>query len=326
MAISDGPGNEMQISVIIPTKNGAEQLRELLASLKTQSLQPDQVLVIDSSSSDSTTSVAREYGAELLEIEEREFDHGGTRSFGAQTARGDILIFLTQDALPADQNLLKNLVAPLRESSDICLSYARQLPSFNATDIAAHLRFFNYPEQPEIRAFDDRARLGLQCVFTSNSCSAYRKSSLKEIGYFETGLIFGEDSCAAGRLLENGLRIAYAADAKVYHSHDYSISDEFCRYFDIGVFHTNQKWLLDLYGGTGGRGLDYVRSGCSYLAKRRRYGLIGEFMVRVVFKFTAYRLGCMHRKLPTKLCAKMSLNSNWWDNGPDGPSVEQQEI
>lgn len=303
----------MSISIIIPTRNGSDTLRELLAALTIQSRQADEILVIDSDSDDDTVETAASYGAVVHKIELNNFDHGGTRTMAARMAQGDILVFLTQDVLPASPAMLENLTAPISNSDDVSLSYGRQLPSFQATEIAAHLRNFNYPSESLVKTFADRQKLGFQTVFVSNSCAAYRHSSLAEIGYFEADLIFGEDSCAAGRLLENGGKIAYSAEAAVYHSHNYSWSEEFCRYFDIGVFHDSQKWLLDSYGGAGGRGLDYTQSGLTYLWGRRSYRMIGDFMVRVGLKFCGYRLGRTHRLLPSKLAAKLSMNQGWWN-------------
>ncbi|MGI9536116.1 MAG: glycosyltransferase family 2 protein [Desulfocapsaceae bacterium] len=302
-----------KISIIIPTRNGSETLRELLASLTIQSCQADEILVIDSDSEDDTPETAVGYGAVVHKIELKSFDHGGTRTMAARMAQGDILVFLTQDVLPASPTMLEELIAPIRDIDDVSLSYGRQLPSFQATEIAAHLRNFNYPSESQVKTYADRQKLGFQTVFVSNSCAAYRRSSLADIGYFEADLIFGEDSCAAGRLLENGGKIVYSANATVYHSHNYSWSEEFCRYFDIGVFHDSQKWLLDSYGGTGGRGLDYTQSGITYLWRRRSYRMIGDFMVRVGLKFCGYRFGRTHRLLPTKLAAKLSMNQGWWE-------------
>ena len=303
----------MSISIIIPTRNGSDTLRELLAALTIQSCQADEILVIDSDSEDDTVETALSYGAVVHKIELKSFDHGGTRTKAARMVQGDILVFLTQDVLPASPAMLEKLIAPIRDSDDISLSYGRQLPSFQATEIAAHLRNFNYPSESLVKTFADRQKLGFQTVFVSNSCAAYRQSSLAEIDYFEANLIFGEDSCAAGRLLENGGKIVYSAEAAVYHSHNYSLSEEFCRYFDIGVFHDSQKWLLDSYGGAGGRGLDYTQSGLRYLWRRRSYRMIGDFMVRVGLKFCGYRLGRTHRLLPSTLAAKFSMNQGWWN-------------
>ena len=303
----------MSVSIIIPTRNGSTTLRELLAGLTIQSLQADEIIVIDSGSEDDTVAVAASYGARIHSIDPGSFDHGATRTKAGKMACGEILVYMTQDVLVASRDMIENLTAPFRETDGICLSYGRQLPSFQATEISAHLREFNYPNESHVRSFADRDRYGFKTVFVSNSCAAYLHSDLAEIGYFESDLIFGEDSCAAGRLLEKGGKIAYSSDAVVYHSHNYSWREDFHRYFDIGVFHQSQKWLLESYGGAGGRGLDYIRSGLTYLWRRRSYGMIGDFMVRVGVKFLAYRLGRIHRLLPVSVAAQLSMNKSWWE-------------
>ncbi|MBT8345459.1 MAG: glycosyltransferase family 2 protein [Desulfofustis sp.] len=303
----------MSVSIIIPTRNGSTTLRELLAGLTIQSIQADEIIVIDSGSEDDTVEVAASYGALIHSIDPCSFDHGETRTKAGKMAAGEILVFLTQDVLVASSDTIERLIAPFRETEEICLSYGRQLPSFQASEIAAHLREFNYPNESHVRSFADRQKYGFQTVFVSNSCAAYRHSDLADIGYFESDLIFGEDSCAAGRLLEKGGKIAYSADAVVYHSHNYSWNEDFYRYFDIGVFHQSQNWLLESYGSTGGRGLDYIRSGLAYLWRRRSYGMIGDFMVRVGLKFLGYRLGRIHHRLPVSVATQLSMNKSWWE-------------
>ncbi|MBE0586213.1 MAG: glycosyltransferase family 2 protein [Desulfofustis sp.] len=301
-----------KIAVVIPTRNGADTLRELLAALRIQTRYPNEILVIDSASEDDTVAVAEGYGATVHHIAARDFDHGGTRSLGAKMTDAEILIYFTQDVLPADRTVLERLVAPLHQQRAIAMSYGRQLPAFDADELAAHLRRFNYPAQPAIREFSDRQRLGLATVFASNSCAAYRRSALAEVGFFPAGLIFGEDTWVAGRLLERGYKIAYAADAAVYHSHNYRREEEFRRYFDIGVLHETENWLLATYGGTAGRGLSYLRSGIIELSKRRSYSVIAEFMVRVALKWIGYQLGRRFRLLPHGVATRFSLNKIWW--------------
>jgi len=312
----------MRISIVIPTRNGEQQLRELLAALKLQTLVPDEIIVIDSSSTDGTVAVAGEYGAHVKIIEQSSFDHGSTRTTGARMAENDIVVYLTQDVLPRNRSLLEHLVAPLAASPAVGVTYGRQLPSFDASEIAAHLRLFNYPETSATRSFSDRNSLGLKTVFASNSCAAYRKSALGDIGYFPGGLIFGEDSWAAGRLLEAGFELAYVAEAEVYHSHNYSWTEDFSRYFDIGVFHQDQRWLIETFGGAERRGLAYIRSGITYLCNRRKYSMLGDFMVRVGVKFIGYRLGRLHKIIPRSLASRLSMNSNWWHK--DAERLNQQ--
>lgn len=301
-----------KISVIIPTKNGAETLKELLAMLSIQSLQAHEVLVVDSSSEDETIDLANKSGADTFVIPDQEYDHGGTRAMMAQKAKGDFLVFLTQDAIPAGSDAMKNLIAPLLKDSKIAVSYGRQLPGFNANIFATHLRLFNYPDNSYVRGYQDRLQFGLRTVFTSNSFAAYRKTSLEEVNYFKNGLIFGEDTCTVGKLLLKGYKVAYVSEAEVYHSHNYTLTDEFKRSFDIGVLHTTEDWLLDTYGRAEGEGLRYILSEFSYLIEKKKLLLLPLAVIRILAKFLGYKLGRWYQFLPSPIIVNCSLHKLWW--------------
>ncbi|MGI9568661.1 MAG: glycosyltransferase family 2 protein [Desulfobulbia bacterium] len=299
-------------SVIIPTLNGVTDLQELLSSFRIQTAKPRKIFVVDSSSTDNTVEVARQYGAEVMVIERDTFDHGGTRTMASNRTSAEILVFLTQDVLPAHRSVLENLVQPLITDSAVAASYGRQLPCFDAHEAARHLRMFNYPDTSCLKDYSDRKQLGLSTVFISNSCAAYNKKNLEEVGFFRDGLIFGEDTCTVGRLLENGYKVAYVAEAAVYHSHNYSWSEEFKRYFDIGVLHSTEKWLLETYGTAEKRGVNYIKSGVSYFSSRRKYSLIGDFMVRVLLKYAGYQFGRRYYLLPEHIVPGLSMHRKWW--------------
>ena len=300
------------ISVLIPTCNASTTLAELLAVLARQTVQPDEILVVDSSSDDDTAVIATQYGAKVTVIDRQLFDHGGTRSEMARMARGDLLVFFTQDAIPATRDALARLLEPLTEDDEIAVAYGRQLPGSDATWIAASLRRFNYPEQSSILGFEDRASHGLKTVFVSNSFAAYRKEALAEAGYFKNGLIFGEDTCTVGRLLERGFRIAYVSEAKVYHSHNYSLSEDFRRSFDIGVLHAMENWLIETYGRAEGVGFRFVRQQLRELSKQGRISLMAEVLTRTVLKYCGYLLGRSFRKIPARFLPRLSMHSSWW--------------
>lgn len=128
------------LSVIIPTCNAAQWLDEQLGLLARQTLTPDEILVVDSASDDGTQSIALAHPlVQLISIARETFDHGGTRSMAARRSRGEVLVFLTQDAIPANEHCLAKLTAPLRqtdqEGSRVAVCYGRQLPQANATPL-----------------------------------------------------------------------------------------------------------------------------------------------------------------------------------------------
>lgn len=304
--------NRESISVIIPTYNGASWLDSLLSSLFKQTRPPGEVILVDSASTDSTREIAGRYPVRLMVISANQFDHGTTRTMAARQAKGDILVFMTQDAIPVDQYALDRLVSPLEKNAELAASYGRQVADADAQYFSEHLRLFNYPEQSNERGWDDRLTIGFKTIFISNSFAAYRKSHLAEVGFFPEKLIFGEDSCTLGRLLQKGYRVRYVADAKVYHSHNYSILQDFRRYFDIGVLHASQSGMVSHFGTPTGAGKRFVRSEISFLLKKKAYIFLPESFIRNGFKFFAYALGKRYRQLPLPLARWLSMHHRWW--------------
>lgn len=298
-------------SIIIPVYNAEKYLAGLLESLKSQTVQCE-IIVIDSSSSDSTVKIAGSYSVKVISIKKEDFDHGGTRTLAAKSAQGDILVYLTQDAMPADEHSVENLIRPF-ENPATGAAYGRQVPEHNATVFGAHLRLFNYPEKSCIKIFSDKESLGIKTPFLSNSFTAYRKKALDDIGYFKDGLISSEDIYAGAKILILGYEIAYVAEAAVYHSHNYTAFEEFKRYVDIGVCHQREKWILKKFGRAEGEGGKYIRSEISFLIKNKKYCLIPVSFVRNGLKYTGYSIGRHYENIPKNRIKKISMNKGWWD-------------
>ena len=316
--LAAGMSNSMDIrstvSVIIPTWNGEQWLEKLLTMLERQTLVPDEILVVDSGSQDGTCDLVCRHNVRLVEIAQEDFDHGGTRTMAAGLAKGDILVYMTQDAVPAGKNALELLVQPFMKDEKIAATYGRQLANSDATLFSEHLRLFNYPDQSEVRCWDDRSQFGFKTIFISNSFAAYRRDILAAHGFFPKKLLFGEDTLTVAKLLENGYCVAYVGDACVFHSHNYSIWQDFKRYFDIGVFHEHQGEQLSKFGGPGGAGKRYVRSEMSMLVAQRKYFLFPESLIRNAGKLIAYNLGRQYKKIPRCCAERLSMNRNWWSS------------
>ena len=296
-------------SIIVPIRNAPEQAGVLLAKLKTQTV-ADEIIIVDSSTAGQEVSVS--WGARVIRVDPRDFDHGGTRTLAAGAAKGDIVVYLSQDALPSDDRAVEKLVEPFGDES-VAAAYGRQLPHPGASPFGAHLRLFNYPETSGVRSITDKGRFGIKTPFLSNAFAAYRRNALAGIGGFKKRLIMGEDVYAGAKLLMAGYRIAYAADAAVYHSHNYTALPDFRRYFDIGVFHETERWLLDEFGRAGGEGMRYIGSGVTYLTKEGKPWLVPEFLLRSCLKYAGYALGRNYENMPPALVRKFSMYPRWWD-------------
>ena len=300
-----------KIGLIVPTLNAGALWGDWLQAFATQTLKPDYLLVIDSNSDDLTAAKAIAAGFDLQVIDRASFNHGGTRQFGVNLLKNaDIIVFLTQDALLADADALAKLVRAFDDPS-VGAAYGRQLPHRNAGPIGSHARLFNYPPQSQLRSLADKERFGIKSIFISNSFAAYRRDALFQAGGFPTNTIMNEDTFVAGKMLLDGWKVAYCADARVFHSHDYGFLDEFRRYFDIGVFHRHTPWLQQTFGGASGEGLRFVSSEILYLGLRAPW-LVPSAIVRTALKWLGFKLGGLSQNLPYRMSRSFSLHKGYW--------------
>ncbi|MHB8416109.1 MAG: glycosyltransferase family 2 protein [Acidiferrobacteraceae bacterium] len=245
-------------ALIIPTRNSMPYLDEMMAALETQTLVPDEILIVDTASTDGSAERWATWGARVANIPVKEFNHGGTRKKASRLVTSDVLIYMTQDAIPADNNALLHLKDALVSAHDIGMAYGRQLPSLNAGLLARQSRIFNYPAQSRTKRISDAPELGIKTCFSSNAFCAYRRDALEAVGGFPENVIGTEDAHVAGRMLLANYAVRYEAEACVRHSHEYSIFDEFRRYFDIGVFYGREQWIRRSFGKARDDGRRYV--------------------------------------------------------------------
>ena len=300
-----------QLAILIPTSNAAADWNDLAAGILAQGLPPRQVVIIDSSSTDGTPDLARQAGFHVVTIHRKDFNHGGTRQAALAAAPwASIAVYLTQDAILATPDAIEHLVAPFQHD-DVGATYGRQLPRQGAGPFEAHARLFNYPPQSLTRTWASRTTLGLKAAFLSNSFAAYRVRALLDVGGFPTDVIMAEDTLVAARLLKQGWKTVYVADATVRHSHGYTTLQEFRRYFDTGVYHAQQGWLLQDFGSAGGEGLRFVRSELAHLAPRHKH-LVPLALFRTAAKVLGYRLGRKERSIPLRLKRVLSMHRHFW--------------
>ena len=302
----------LQTALVLPTLDAGADFVIWLDALRTQTIRPDRLLLIDSSSSDSTANLAREFGFEVRSIERNAFSHGGTRRQSVELlADSDVVIFMTQDAFLASPEALARLLRWF-DDPHVGAVYGRQLPRKGAKSIEAHARLYNYPSESLIKTRSDIPQLGLKTSFISNSFAAWRRVALLEAGGFPTHTIQNEDAFVASRLILAGWKVAYAADAEVYHSHPFTWGQEFRRYFDIGVFHARDPWIRQQFGHAGGEGLKFVRSELHYL-RRKQPTAIPSAIIRTGLKLLGYKLGHIEKRLPLGLKRRLSANQSYWD-------------
>lgn len=226
----------MKIQIIIPIYHPDDKFLELLHMIKKQSIKNMPTLLIDSGKGVSYDDDIRGMNIQVRMIDSRDFNHGGTRQWGMELCpEADVYVFLTQDAILANERAIENLVGIFADDSIGC-AYGRQIPHKGAGVFGTIARAFNYPAESHVYGFEDRKVYGIKTAFISNSFAAYRKEAIQQVEGFPTNTILSEDMYVAAKMLMQGWKVAYVADAVVYHSHDYTVFQEFKRYFDIGVF------------------------------------------------------------------------------------------
>jgi len=307
--------NPLNSALVIPVLNGGAIWKRCILATEGSAWRPRKVLVIDSGSSDGGDAVALDAGFDLIRIDKNDFDHGGTRQMAAERLRDcDILIYMTQDAILASPAALESLVEAFNDPS-IGVAYGRQLPRKGASPIEAHARLFNYPAQSNKRTLADKKSMGIKVAFSSDSFAAYRTSALFAVGGFPEKLIFGEDMVVAAKMLQAGWSVAYVAEAEVFHSHGYTLLQEFKRYFDIGVFHDNQGWMLRELGKPEREGYRFVTSETRYLLANAPQCLPSAAL-RTVLKYFGYKLGLGYRRLPKRVIDRCTMHKRFWLTNP----------
>ncbi|MDM2941662.1 glycosyltransferase family 2 protein [Citrobacter sp. Cm038] len=308
-------------TLIVPTYNAGERWKEWFVALQKQTLQPSELIVIDSSSIDNTREIAFEFDCKLIKIPSSEFNHGGTRNRAlSQASDSELIVFLTQDAIFDNEDALANMIEVFQDP-DVAAVCGRQIPHLDANPLAVHARNFNYGSTSQIKSKSDIKNFGIKTVFMSNSFAAYRRSVFEKLGGFPEHTILAEDMFMAAKMIQAGYKVAYCGTAVVRHSHNYSPREEFQRYFDTGVFHACNPWIQQDFGGAGGEGSRFVKSEICFLLKKAPLW-IPRALLTTFAKLLGYKLGKRWQSLPLPLCRFLSMYKSYWNNFKRSESKE----
>ena len=300
------------VDVIIPAYHPGKEFATLIKRLEKQTVPIHRIIVMNTE--ESMWNKEWEKLSDVMEIHhlaKSEFDHGGTRAQAAELSDADVMIFMTQDAMPADRELLAELLKALEQDENIAAAYARQLPNAECSFVERYTRAFNYPDRSVVKTKDDLDKYGIKTFFCSNVCAAYKKDIYEKQGGFVRRTIFNEDMIYAGGLIQKGYRIAYAAEARVIHSHNYNCMQQFHRNFDLGV---SQAEHPEIFEGvpSEGEGMRLVKKTLAYLIHSGRVWLIPGFVLQCAGKYAGYLAGKKFRKLPKKFILWCTMSPNYW--------------
>ena len=304
--------NFMTVDIIIPVYKPDDKLVHLIERLQQQDYEIQTIRLINTRSQVPLPDICRNpYPVEITEIEVADFDHGATRNMGAKSSSADLLIFMTQDAIPANSSLVSTFVQVFEKYQDLNIAYGRQLPNRDCNVVERFTRRFNYPEESKIKSIQDLQTMGIKTFFFSDVCGAYRRRPFLQRGGFESPMIFGEDLVHTARCVLDGERVAYVAEAKVYHSHNYNCMQQFHRNFDGGVV---QAIYSDIFENvpSEGEGIKLVKETATYLIRIGKPLLLVELFFQSAFKYAGFFLGKRYQRLPKGMVRWCSSNPGYF--------------
>lgn len=304
----------LTVDILIPVYKPGEQLKMLLKRLAAQSCPIHKIILMNTEKAYFPAGIqALDERIEVHHLTKAEFDHGGTRDQGIRSSLADVVLCMTQDAVPADEHLVEELLKPFSDPW-VWAAYARQLPAENCREVERYTRSFNYPDADRLKGKDDLKALGIKTFFCSNVCAAWRRDKYLELGGFVKKTIFNEDMIFAGKLVQAGGLIAYCSQAKVIHSHNYSAMQQFRRNFDLAV---SQTMHPEIFGGISSEseGIRLVKQSLGYCLKIGKPWLMIQVVTQSAGKFLGYKLGQRYRKLPMKIIMKCTMNPSFWEGG-----------
>ena len=308
------------VTVAIPTLNAGPSFARTLAAVRSQRLSGRdlELLICDSGSSDGTVSLARSYGAEVIEIPPEQFSHGGTRNLLMSRSRGDHVAFLTQDAVPAGTDWLSSLVAAFALAPGVGLAFGPYRPQAGARlsvvrELASWFDSFSDGEPridalaPEVRDAPPSHFMGHLGFFTdANGCVA--RAAWHEVPFRE--IAYAEDHLLAQDMLRAGYAKVYVPEAAVIHSHEYSPVQWLRRSFD------EARAVREVYGFALGAGaaIRNVRGGVSRDRRwAREHGSgsgpqgLGASLLHHGVRAAGTFLGGRAERLPPWVVARLSL-------------------
>ena len=304
--------DQTSVDVVIPSYRPDEKFSRLVKKLQEQEYPIGTIFVINTKAGRFPKEVEQMEKVKVYHIERREFDHGATRDMGMQMSKAEIVVFMTQDAVPADEYVIGNLVKVLEEDEMTVAAYARQLAASDCNYIEKYTRKFNYPENSRIKSKEDLQEMGIKTFFCSNVCAAYKRNIYEKAGGFCKKTIFNEDMILAGHMINAGYKVAYVAEARVIHSHNYTGMQQFHRNFDMAVSQAEHPEVFDGIKSEN-EGIKLVKQTAAHLVKQRKIYMVPKLVYQSGCKYIGYRMGKMYKKLPDKVVKWCSMSPGYWE-------------
>ena len=313
------------VDVIIPVYRPGKEFSSLIEKLLGQSVPPDHILIMQTLEEGenllNVTQIRSSHGQsfpgdrdkskiQVFPVKKTEFDHGATRDRGAKHSQADYILFMTQDAMPADDGLIENLLQGF-SGEKIGITYGRQLAREGADILEKMARLHNYPPEGRIQTKADVERLGIKTYFCSDVCAMYVRKLYEQLGGFVHPTIFNEDMIMAFQVIQAGYGVCYAADAKVVHSHSYTCMQQFHRNFDLGVSQTQYREVFAQISSEK-EGAGFAKNTIIALCKRMRFFKAFYFALNCAFRLAGYKLGRNYPRLSKKMILRCTMSPGYW--------------
>lgn len=300
------------VDVIIPAYKPGEEFQKLIKKLMRQTILPQNIFILQTMVEGYPLIQSKEEAIHVYPVQKSEFDHGKTRAYGAGLSKADYILFMTDDAMPADPYLIEHLLKGF-EKENVGITYGRQLARKDADILEQLARIHNYPEESQLKTRADLERLGIKTYFCSDVCAMYDRKLYEELGGFVYPTIFNEDMIMASKVIQAGYGVYYAADAKVIHSHSYTCRQQFERNFDLGV---SQKQYSEVFENISSEkeGAGFAKNTILTLCKKFHFQKAVYFAWQCAFRLAGYKLGLHYDKLSRKMILRCTMNPGYWEN------------
>lgn len=312
---------QLAATIIILTKNGERYLDEVLTHVVAQKTDyPYEVIAIDSGSTDATLAILARHPVRVERIAAEQFNHGETRNLGARLARGKFVVYLTQDATPANDRWLHHLVEPLEHNPALCAVFSRHRPRPGCQPVlACHLERVSplgatEPKVKHLPAGGTTVDLP-SYISLSNTSACYVRDLLLQFPF--KAVTFAEDAQWELAMLRKGYATLFQPQSMVHHCHDFSLLEQLRQSFDRGraweiMFRTHCLAGRCQNNSTRKKILTTLRSNWVYLTKHNGMHLIPRvlwFGYSILWDgatMIGQRLGAQHRHIPYPLQAWLS--------------------
>ncbi|MFV0363865.1 MAG: glycosyltransferase family 2 protein [Suipraeoptans sp.] len=299
-----------KVDVIIPIYKPDKKFNTLIKKILNDSYHVNKVIVLQTIEDDEKPNKSNNDRISVIPIKKRKFNHGITRNIGVNASQADVVVFMTQDVVIEEDDLIAKLISPMEHDNSVAISYAKQVPKKKADIIEASIREFNYPNESIVKSSEDIEEMGIKTFFVSNSCAAYDITIFKKLGGFDNE-IFAEDMMYAIKAINTGFKVVYNAKAQVIHSHSYTLKEQFKRNFDIGVLHKKHEVIFSKIKSES-EGMTMVRKISVKLIKAHKFASIGSLILSSAAKFAGYRIGKLYEILPKKWILACTLNKDYF--------------